>query len=143
MNLAQNPRSNSTFLIEVNTLTAPLKANKSYLLIPSTYKAGMEGKFILTVSLDSEFCLTEIKEPLLTKKHHSKGKFEKSTHPMLQPSPLLEASRVKDIERMPHFWFTLPDQTDLRIQLFAQDEIGVRVMLYKIEENGDIKLVAA
>lgn len=43
----------------------------------------MEGKFILTVSLESEFCLTEIIEPIMNKKHSSKGRFEKINHSIL------------------------------------------------------------
>mmetsp|Transcript_45785 Transcript_45785/g.33501 ORF Transcript_45785/g.33501 Transcript_45785/m.33501 type:complete len:99 (-) Transcript_45785:83-379(-) len=76
-NLAQNPKSNSTFLLELNTLMATLSANKSYLLVPTAYKPEQEGKFILTVSLDSDFCCTEICEPLLPNKQTAKGHFEK------------------------------------------------------------------
>ncbi len=42
---------------------------------------------------------------------------------------------------MPHFWFTVQDQTEIRIQLYALDEIGVRIMLYKIEDSGEFKLI--
>jgi hypothetical protein len=35
--LVSNPRTNPTFLTEVNTLRTNLRLNKSYILVPSTY----------------------------------------------------------------------------------------------------------
>ena len=77
-NLSQNPKSNSTFLIEINSLTAQIKANKAYILVPSTYQKGMEGSFILTASFDTEFFIQDMRETIFKYKQRSKGQFEKS-----------------------------------------------------------------
>ena len=63
-------------MAEVNTLVAELKANKLYVLIPTTYKPGMEGKFVLTVSINKDFLISELKEPVFSKSHITNGRFE-------------------------------------------------------------------
>ena len=71
----------------------------------------MEGKFVLTVSLDSEFCLTEIFEPILPKKHTSKGRFDKLGGQIFNQPLKIESAKIKDLEKMPHFWFYLQEMS--------------------------------
>lgn len=74
--MSQNPKSNATFLIEVNTLLAELKKNKIYVVVPTTYKPGMDGKYVLTISLSHDFFISELKEPVYNKIQKSNGRFE-------------------------------------------------------------------
>ena len=63
--LGQNPIQNPTYLLEINTLRTKLKKSRHYLVVASTYQQNLEGNFKLTVSMEQEFKVFDVQEPLL------------------------------------------------------------------------------
>ena len=130
--LSANPKSNQTFLVEINNLIVTLKPNKYYLLIPATYQPAQEGKFILTASMDQKFQVVQQKEPLLDNAQVIRGRFDHLPRPIEDP--------LQAVDRVQHTWFHLHRKSSVRIQLHCMEEVGLKLSVYEIKE-GEMKLL--
>jgi hypothetical protein len=65
----------------------------------------------MTVSLDSDFYISEIKEPVLNKKQTAKGRFDKLPSSFISNTDLIK----QNVEKLPHFWFMIQDKVDIRV----------------------------
>jgi len=127
--------SNSTFLVELNTLTAKLMPGIKYTIVPCTFEANQMGSFRLIVCSMAKFKLEELHEARYRSKKTYSGIWNPETN---FGSKKFNTEHFQEFLLNPNFHLRNPssDKSEIRLHLMTASDISIAMFAYKLCPEG-------